>query len=143
MNPKQEVPACHRSALSRPRFTTPVKKSGQSGCRRAQRRTNAAEQTPDLHRLPYYDKRTTWFELSAFLGLIITSAALILLTVVDAGRFAQNRNEVARRLAQPSTGVLALTTNSPGSTNLTSSQPRHPQPAGESSRANLFPVPKS
>jgi hypothetical protein len=65
-----------------------------------------------MNRLPSYTQPGSSTEVRLFLGLGVAAASLIALTLVDAGRFSNHREEIAAALSAPTTVLAAAPTNS-------------------------------
>jgi hypothetical protein len=71
-----------------------------------------------MNRLPIYDRPTSKGELSFFLGLGLAAIAIVVITVLDAARFSNHRQEIADALSEQATTVASAPTNNAALTNL-------------------------
>jgi hypothetical protein len=72
-----------------------------------------------MNRLPSYDTRTSRVERMFFVGLGLAATALIMITVSDAARFSDCRDEITAALCAPTT-TLPETKGNAALTNLAS-----------------------
>jgi hypothetical protein len=92
-----------------------------------------------MNRLPTYDAGTRKVEHRFFLGLSLAAAALIVLTVADATRFSEARQDIIAALSEPGTTV-AQSGRAGATTNLAAFHAGQP---GETPRVQPALRPKS
>jgi hypothetical protein len=90
-----------------------------------------------MNRLPFYDCPTSKGELSFFLGLGLAAIAVVAITVLDAARFSNHRQEIADALSEEATTVASATTNNAALTNLAVLRQ-----GSTDERSRLSPIPK-
>ena len=86
--------------------------------------TENDRQLSGLTRLPGYDNRTRRCEWAAFVGLGLTSAALISVAVSDAMKFAAERECIVAALSAPRNAFAQQTTNNQAHATLTNIFPQ-------------------
>ena len=93
-----------------------------------------------MNRLPHYDCPTSKGELGLFLGLALAAITIVAITVLDAARFSNHRQEIADALSEQATVVASTPTNNAALTNLAVLRQG---PTDERSRISPVAKPKS